>query len=311
MTGSATVVVIASAMIDMISYVERVPTAGETLRGEHFRLGFGGKGANQAVMVGRAGARVHLTACLGDDVFGDMSLAHYAAMGFDLSGVRRIAGASSGVAPIWVEATGENRIIVNAGANDHLDAEQAIAAVRGPEQLAAVLCQMEVPQAATLAAFGAARERGAVTVLNPAPAQRPVDGLLDLCDWVIVNETEFDELLAGTRTGAAPSEEAMLRAAAGLRGALVVTLGSRGAAVIQDGRVEVVRTDPVEAVDTTGAGDAFVGTFTAVIAAGGDPVTAARGAVACASHSVTAHGTQASYPTVAETAALLGRATGR
>lgn len=293
-------------MIDMVSYMARVPDAGETLRGERFEMGFGGKGANQAVMASRAGAAVRLTACLGDDVFGDLSLEHYAREGVDLSGVRRIAGMSSGVAPIWVEESGENRIVVAPGANDHLGAEQAAHAVRSPEHVDAVLSQMEVPQESTLAAFAAARERGAVTVLNPAPAHTPIPGLLELCDWVVVNESEFEELLADpSDSDPSPTEAQMLRAAERVGGSLVVTLGGDGAAVVTGGAVHRIDAPSVEAVDTTGAGDCFVGAFTAALAAGTDPVVAAQGAVVCASRSVGARGTQSSYPTREQTTTLL------
>lgn len=311
MSGSPDVVVIASAMIDMVSYVPRLPEAGETVRGETFALGFGGKGANQAVMAARAGARVHLSACLGDDVFGEMSWAHYQREGLELAGLRRVPGVTSGVAPIWVDPSGQNRIVVVPGANDSLDAAQAVDAVRSPARLDAVLSQMEVPQPSTMAAFSAARERGATTVLNPAPAHTPIPGLLELCDWVIVNETEFAALLAVDRGGdAAIDDEAMLAAAGRLGCSLVVTLGADGAAVVQGSRVRRVPAERVNVVDTTGAGDAFVGVFTALLAAGTDALDATRAAIACATASVTARGTQTSYPTRSRTAELLAAALG-
>ena len=222
MVDRPNVIVVASAMVDMTCYLDRAPVAGETVVGNDFALGFGGKGANQAVMAGRLGCQVWLTACLGDDVFADMAFDHYRREGLDLQHVHRVAGTSSGVAPIWVDATGENRIVVVPGANSHLSPAHVTAAVTGATDVDVVLSQMEVPQETTLAAFEAARSRGAATILNPAPARTPIDGLLDLCDWVIVNETEFANLFPGSPAeGATPRDDDLLAAASTMKGRLV------------------------------------------------------------------------------------------
>lgn len=308
MVERLSVIVVASTMVDMTCYVDRAPSAGETVVGNAFALGFGGKGANQAVMAGRLGCSVLLTACLGDDVFAEMALDHYRGEGLDLRHVHRIAGTTSGVAPIWVDATGENRIVVVPGANSHLSPAHVRDAVRGATQVDVVLSQMEVPQETTYAAFETARLRGALTILNPAPARTPIDGLLDLCDWVIVNETEFADLFVGSHLegGASPSDDDLLAAASTLKGRLVVTLGAAGAVVVEGSQVQRIPAPAVaEVVDTTGAGDAFVGAFTYMVGAGHSARQAAQVACACAGISVTRRGTQSSFPDTTEAAELL------
>ena len=304
-------VVIASSMVDMICYADVLPSAGQTITGTDFVLGFGGKGANQAVMARRLGSEVHLTACLGDDVFAHMALDHYGREGLDLDGVRTVPDVTSGVAPIWVDSTGENRIVVVPGANAHLSSEQAAEAVERPAQVDVVLSQMEVPQRATVAAFAAARRRGATTILNPAPALPPVSELLDLTDWIVLNESEFTTL-TGTPVGPVPeSDPALVAGAETLRARAVLTLGAAGAAIIDAGEVSRIKAPRMtQVVDTTGAGDAFVGAFAHLIGAGVPPESACRIACDCASLSVTRRGTQASFPTPEE-AARLARREGR
>jgi ribokinase len=284
--------VVGSLNIELIAYTPRVPEAGETLIGTDFRMGFGGKGANQAVMAARLGGRVSMVGALGDDVYAGMTLENLDRQAVDATHVARVAG-SSGVAPIWVEAGGQNRIIVVAGANDLVDPESAADAVRSMPGVRVVIGQLEIPQQVTLEAFRAAREVGATTIFNPAPAALLDAELLEVTDWLIPNETEL-ALIAGERIDL-ESDEALRRYAANVRPRLVVTLGARGAAVVREDRVERVAAASVEAVDTTGAGDAFVGAFGYGLAAGLDEITAVRLGIACATDSVTRHGTQSSY----------------
>ena len=297
------IAVVGSLNIDLIAYTARVPGAGETVIGDRFQMGFGGKGANQAVMAARLGARVSMIGALGDDVYADMTRENLTAQGVDATHVARAAG-SSGVAPIWVEPDGTNRIIVVPGANDAVDRVAAADAVRSLEGVAVVVGQLEIPQGVTAAAFEAAREVGAVTILNPAPASVLDANLIDAADWLIPNETEF-AILAGL-DGSDPADDGALVAfAARIRPRLVVTLGSRGAAVV--GNVERVPAVRVIAVDTTGAGDAFVGAFAYGLAAGLPELTAVRLGIACASDSVTKPGTQSSFATREGAAAIVAR----
>jgi ribokinase len=213
----------------------------------------------------------------------------------------------TGVAPIWVEPDGTNRIIVVGGANDAVEPEAAADAVRSIPGVDAVVGQLEIPQAVTAAAFRAAREVRAVTILNPAPAAALDDDLLDVADWLIPNETEF-AILAGLERFDPADDAALLAFAGRIRPRLVVTLGARGMALVTAaGTVERVPAVPVQAIDTTGAGDAFVGAFAYGLvwtkawpqapAASLPELAAIRLGIACASDSVTRHGTQSSFAT--------------
>jgi ribokinase len=286
------IAVVGSCNVDLVAYSSRIPGPGETVIGERFAMGFGGKGANQAVMAARLGAAVSMVGRVGDDTYGEMTLANFETQGVGVKHLARVPG-SSGVAPIWVEPDGTNRIIVIAGANDALTPDAAAAAIDTLDRVDVVLGQLEIPQAASAAAFNAAVARGAVTILNPAPAAVLDFALLAATDWLIPNEIEF----AALAEGEAPTDATMLAFAARIGRRVVVTLGAAGAALVTaDGRVERVAADSVEALDSTGAGDAFVGAFGYGLAAGLQEIDAVRLGVRCASDSVTRPGTQSSFP---------------
>ena len=302
------IAVVGSLNIDLVSYVARVPAAGETVIGDRFQMGFGGKGANQAVMAARLGARVSMVGALGDDVYASMTFDNLQAQDVDSRHVARVAG-SSGVAAIWVEGDGQNRIIVVPGANDLVDPRVAAGAVRSLAGVRVVVGQLEIPQRVTTAAFEAAREFGAITILNPAPAAALDPALVAASDWLIPNETEF-AILSGLDGSPADDDQPLRDFAGRIAPRLLVTLGSRGAAVVSaDGSVNRVAATPVQAIDTTGAGDAFVGAFAYGLAAGLDEVTAIRLGIACASDSVTRTGTQSSFASREDAAAIIDRVT--
>jgi ribokinase len=304
--------------IDLIAYTRRAPGPGETVIGERFQSGFGGKGANQAVMARLLGADVSFVGALGDDLYATMTLENFARLGIEASGVMRVPG-SSGVAPIWVEADGTNRIIVVSGANDLVPADHAAVAVASMANIDVAVGQFEIPQAVTAAAFAAARARGARTILNPAPAAPISPELLAATDWLIPNEVEFGILAGNAGDGAERatdgasgdgandlSDAAIAAFAAGAGTRLVVTIGARGAVLVgRDGSVTRVPAEPVTAIDTTGAGDAFVGAFAVGLALGLSELEAVRIGIACASDSVTRPGTQSSFPDRERAAALL------
>ncbi len=301
---SAHVLVVGSMNIDLIAYTRRAPGPGETVIGERFQTGFGGKGANQAVMARLLGAEVAFVGALGGDPYATMTLENFDRLGVDASGVMRVPG-SSGVAPIWVEADGTNRIIVIPGANDLVTPEHAAAVVAARPRVDVVVGQFEIPQATTAAAFAAARARGAVTVLNPAPAATIGPDLLITTDWLIPNEIEFS-ILAGPSRPGQPSDAELVAFAARTGHRLVVTLGARGAALVgPDGTVIRLPAVRVAAIDTSGAGDAFVGAFAAGLALGRSELEAVRLGIACSSDSVTRPGTQASFPDAERAASLL------
>jgi len=305
MASQPTITVVGSIMIDMISYVPRLPNPGETLIGGRFEIGFGGKGANQAVMARRLGATVRMIACVGTDAFGDQAVENLIGQGIDAQSVYR-SSASTGVAPIWVEADGTNRIAVIPGANDDMDPEQVAKVVHAqPSQV--VIGQLEVPQPVTLAAFGAARGAGSVTILNPAPAAEIDPELLAVTDWLIPNETEFVSLVSSRLNAEVGSvaDHDVVALASSISPRLLVTLGEAGALIVEDGKAMRLPAPLSQVVDTTGAGDAFVGAFGYGLASGLAPGGAMALALRCASFSVSRRGTQSSFPTSEESEQLL------
>ena len=292
------VAVVGSAMMDLTAYAKYLPEPGQTLLGELFTTGFGGKGANQAVIAAHCGAQVHFIGKLGRDLFGDSIASNFSNVGIRSEYVER-SDSPTGVAHIWVDGNGENRIIIIPGANHEIERAKAVAAINSIENLSVVVAQCEIKQEVTLAAFKAAKARGCVTILNPAPYQELSQELLELCDWIIPNETEFREL-----HGELPTNDEILKSFRPGRNS-VVTLGSAGAVLINaDGTINRVSAPVVNAVDTTGAGDAFVGTFAFGLASGMNSMKALTLGIKVASLSVTKKGAQSSYPTQAEIATL-------
>jgi len=292
------IAVVGSAMMDLTAYAQILPEPGQTLAGQHFTTGFGGKGANQAVMAAHCGAEVHFIGKLGEDVFGGSILDNFMKVGINTDYVER-SKTPTGVAHIWVDGKGENRIIIIPGANHEIEIEKAVDAINSIKDLSIVVAQCEIIQEVTLNAFRAAKARGCTTILNPAPYQEISLELLELCDWIIPNETEFREL-----SGQLPTSDEILKSFRHGKNS-VITLGSQGAVSISaDGQLTKVSAPKVTAVDTTGAGDAFVGAFAYSLASGSDPVTAVTLGIKVASFSVTGKGAQSSYPDQAEIATL-------
>ena len=295
--GVPLIMIVGSTMMDLVAYADRLPEAGETVVGSSFQTGFGGKGANQAVMARLLGADVSMVCCVGTDGYGTETLANFADRGIDTTWARRAPGAS-GVAPIWVEASGQNRIIIMPGANLLIDPEVAVAAVNDGPALGVVAGQFEIPQGVTAAAFAAARRRGAITVLNPAPAAPLEPELAAASDWIIPNEVELTALTGEPPGDDLPGDD-LLRSVADRVGCrLLVTLGEAGSALVTTaGEVQRIPAPAVDAVDTTGAGDAFVGGFIWALAGGRDELDAMRIATTVAADSVTRPGTQLSFTT--------------
>ena len=292
--SKAVIAVVGSAMIDLTAYATVIPAPGQTLEGDLFTTGFGGKGANQAVIAAHCGAEVHFVGKLGRDLFGDSIAENFKKLGIDSEYVER-SDTPNGVAHIWVDANGENRIIIIPGANHEIESKKAIEAIESIAGLAVVVAQCEIKQEVTLAAFSAAKKRGCVTILNPAPYQPLSEELLAVTDWIIPNETEFKELL-----GQAPTSDDVLKSFRPGKNS-IVTLGSEGAVLItSEGNLTRVSAPTVNAVDTTGAGDAFVGVFAFGLASGKNPEDAMKLGIKVASMSVTRKGAQSSYPSQAE-----------
>ena len=282
--------IVGSSNIDQIAYVDMIPHDGETVFGSKYQMGFGGKGANQAVMAGLMGAQTFMITCLGDDVYADMTIENYKNNGVNVDYIQRVEG-SSGVAPIWVDKTGQNRIIVISGANDHINADKAIEDIDKISNLNYIIGQFEIPLEVTEKVFIHAKNKNIQTILNPAPAKIPSDNLLQVTDWFIPNEIEFETITGSS----AFDDKNLLNYSNTIAGNLIVTLGDKGAAFISNNEVIKIEAPPVSAIDTTGAGDAFVGAFSAGLANGLTPIEAIKLGVDRASDSVTKTGTQSSY----------------
>jgi ribokinase len=292
--SKAVIAVVGSAMIDLTAYAKVIPAPGQTLEGDLFTTGFGGKGANQAVIAAHCGAQVHFVGKLGNDLFGNSIAENFKKLGIGSQFLER-SDTPNGVAHIWVDANGENRIVIIPGANHEIEVKKAVQAIESIPDLAVVVAQCEIKQEVTLAAFTAAKKRGCVTILNPAPYQPLSSELLEVTDWIIPNETEFKEL-----HGQAPSNDEVLKSFRPGRNS-IVTLGSEGAVLIaSNGNLIRVGAPKVNAVDTTGAGDAFVGVFAFGLASGKSPEDAMKLGIKVASMSVTRKGAQSSYPSQAE-----------
>ncbi|HEX4511505.1 MAG TPA: ribokinase [Burkholderiaceae bacterium] len=291
------VVVVGSLNMDLVVRVERMPAAGETLTGSGFETAPGGKGANQAVAAARLGAPVAMVGCVGRDAHGSELLAGLAGDAIDRARVRALADVPTGVAVIVVEENGQNRIVLAPGANARVD-EAAIdeLAANVIAEASIIVMQLEIPLASVLHAARQARAAGATVLLNAAPAQALPEALWAAIDLLVVNESEA-ALLADTDVTDAASA---LEAAAALRargpGTVIVTLGASGVAWI-DG--QGARTSPahaVRAVDTTAAGDTFIGALAVALREGRPLAEAVALGQAASALCVTRRGAQPSIP---------------
>ena len=299
--------VVGSSNVDLTFRTPRLPRPGETLGGHAFHVGFGGKGANQAVAAARLGARVAMVSRVGRDVFAEGLLRNYREHGIDTTHVGTDPECNTGVAAILVDDQARNCILVVPGANAALTPEhirEAAPVVQGAQVL---LLQLEVPVETIREAFRLARAAGVLTVLNPAPAAALPDELLGLADLCVPNETEL-ELLTGRPVASLEQLEA---AAHALRDkgtpTVIVTLGARGALVVDASGVQHVPPVPVNAVDPTGAGDAFIGSLAVYLAEDVPRLEAVRRANALAALSVTRLGAQTAFPRRAEANAFLAQ----
>ena len=291
------IVIVGSANIDLVTYTDEFPRPGETIFGKEFSLGFGGKGANQAVAARLCGADTAMIARVGDDLFGPATIDNFAARGIDVSHVKVTSGVSSGVAPIFVESNGQNRIWVVKGANDRLrpsDVEAAAPLIEGADFL---VLQLEIPLETVFHTLRFARSLGIRTILNPAPAQ-PLDlEAAGFADYVTPNETEAGAL-AGLPVGNMDEARACARCLLhrGLR-KVIITLGANGCLLATPEAMHQVPPFAVTPVDTTGAGDAFSGSLACFLAEGYAEMEALLRANLYAALSTLSPGTQKSFVT--------------
>ena len=299
----ADIVVVGSLNVDLVVRSPRFPKPGETIRGDDLATIPGGKGANQAVAAARLGGQVAMLGCVGADAFGSMLIENLKQNHVDTRRVLRDGSAATGTAIIVVDANGENSIILSPGANGKIkkgDIEPAV--LQGARVL---LLQFEIPMEAVVHAARLAKERRVKVIVNPAPAHDMPDELLKCADYLLPNETEL-ALLTGKDT----KDKASLEAAAQLlvkRGAknVIVTLGPRGALITTRLSKKYVPTYKVKPVDTTGAGDAFIGGLAFALVRRQSLQDAVQYGCACGALATTKFGAQPSLPTADEVRKLM------
>lgn len=268
MAKAPRIAVVGSANVDLTTFTDTFPRPGETIFGNSFDLGFGGKGANQAVAARYCGAEVAMVAKVGGDLFGPATIKNFESLGIDSSCVGVEKGVSSGVAPIFVDSTGQNRIIVVKGANDRLLPADVDKAAPLLKQCDCIALQLEIPVETVYYTIHFARQNGIRCLLNPAPGQ-PLDvSKLKELDYFVPNESEA-ETISGR--SARSVDEAKSCAEFFLQQGLprvIITLGEKGCLLAGKDGMEVIPAFKVDAKDTTGAGDAFIGSFVVFLAEG-------------------------------------------
>ncbi|MGA9507092.1 MAG: ribokinase [Candidatus Sulfotelmatobacter sp.] len=295
MAKTPRIAVIGSANIDLVTFTDRFPKPGETIFGQKFDLGFGGKGANQAVAAKLCGADVFMMARVGSDLFGPATIENFKKLGIDTAHVKQVEGASSGVAPIFVEPSGQNRIFVVKGANDLLKAADVDAAADMLKTVDCMVMQFEIPIETVYYCVSFAKKHGIRCIVNPAPAG-PVDmSALAGLDYFVPNESEAETI---TGMSVRTVEDAKRCAAKLLSGGVervILTLGANGALVASRDDMEHIPAFGVKSIDSTGAGDAFIGSFAVFLGEGLPERDAVRRANLYAGLSTTGVGTQKSF----------------
>ena len=298
--GGNRVVVVGSCNMDLVVRAARLPRPGETLAGSGFECLPGGKGANQAVAAARLGAQVSLVGCVGADAFGDQLCAALQADSIDIGHVHRRPGVATGIASITVSDDGLNSIVLAAGANGTLEPRDVEAAEQLIAEASVLLCQLEVPLPTVAAAIEIAARHGTRVLLNPAPAVPLDPAMLSSVDFLVPNETEAGLLTDTTVDGLATAQSAATALLAQGPKHVLLTLGASGVWLATGDEGWHFAAPRVDAVDSTAAGDTFIGGFAACIAAGGDLSEAIRLGQRAAALSVTRFGAQASIPSRSE-----------
>jgi ribokinase len=289
------IAIVGSANIDLTTFAERFPKPGETIFGQNFNLGFGGKGANQAVAARLCGADVYMVARVGSDLFGPATVENFRKQGIDATHVKQVEGLSSGVAPIFVEPSGQNRILVVKGANDAMKPADVDAAADMLKSVDCIVLQFEIPLETVYYTVAFARQHGIRCILNPAPAQAVDMAALRDLDYFVPNEHEAETIIGvPVKTVEDARQCAEKLVAAGIR-RVIITLGANGAFLASREGGGHVAPFTVHCIDSTGAGDAFIGSFAVFLGEGVPEKEAVRRANLYAALSTTGIGTQKSF----------------
>ncbi len=292
------IAVIGSNMVDLTSYITRMPKAGETLEAPDFKLGCGGKGANQAVAAASLGTDVLMVSKVGDDIFADSTIANMKKRGVDTTYVEKVEGVSSGVAPIFVDSSSQNSILIIKGANAHLKPVDVDAAADDLKKCTMIILQLEIPLETVYYAIEFGNRHHIPVLLNPAPATKELDlERVCQCDFFVPNETELAILTdMPTETDDEVVAAARFLLNKGMKN-VIVTLGDRGSLWVTSDDTTFVPANKVQAIDTSGAGDAYIGCFASHYDADKDIQQAMKAATVYSGLSVQGKGTQSSYPT--------------
>lgn len=289
------IAVVGSANIDLTTFTNQFPKPGETIFGQTFDLGFGGKGANQAVASRLCGAEVFMVARVGSDLFGPATIENFRKQGIDPTHVKQVDGLSSGVAPIFVEPNGQNRILVVKGANDALKPPDVDAAADVLKSCDCIVLQFEIPVETVYYTIAFAVKHGIRCILNPAPAQ-PVDmAALNGLDYFVPNESEAETITGLPVKSVDDAKKCAEKLVAGGIRRVIITLGANGSLLVSAEGTEHVPAFPVKSVDSTGAGDAFIGSFAVFLGEGVPEKEALRRANLYAGLSTMGVGTQKSF----------------
>lgn len=289
------IAVVGSANIDLTTFTDSFPKPGETIFGQKFDLGFGGKGANQAVAARLCGADVVMVARVGRDLFGPATIENFKKLGIDATHVKQVDGLSSGVAPIFVEPNGQNRIFVVKGANEALrpaDVDAADDALRSAD---CIVLQFEIPLDTVYHAIAFARKHNIRCILNPAPGQPVKMAALAGLDYFVPNESEAETITGMPVGDLGQAKQCARRLLDGGIRRVIITLGANGCLLAAEDSLEHLPAFPVNSIDSTGAGDAFIGSFAVFLAEGLPEREALRRANLYAALSTTGVGTQKSF----------------
>lgn len=289
------IAVVGSANIDLTTFTEQFPKPGETIFGQKFDLGFGGKGANQAVAARLCGAEVTMVARVGSDLFGPATIENFKKQGIDTTHVKQVEGLSSGVAPIFVEPNGQNRIFVVKGANEALKPADVDAAADVLRSADCIVLQFEIPLPTVYYTIAFAGRNGIRCILNPAPGQPVEMGALAGLDYFVPNESEAESITGMPVRSVAEAERCAEKLLAGGIRRVIITLGANGCLLAGQEAREHLPAFPVRSIDSTGAGDAFIGSFAVFLGEGLPEREALRRANLYAGLSTMSVGTQKSF----------------